>query len=229
MSDVQIPPFQNLGQPEGPNQRPGWRRKRVLVPGLLVALIAFGSLGGDDKESPEALLSVTQAADSDVKKVSEQAARDLAAAEAAAEQAAEDRAAAEAAAKAAADTKAAAEAAARAEQQKAAADKVAADKVAADKAAADKAAADKAAADKAAAERAAAEQAAAAAQQQKAQTQLPAPAGNCTPEYPDFCIPLRAGDAYNCPDFSQKNFRALAPDPYRLDGNDKDGIACESR
>jgi hypothetical protein len=216
MTDVQLPPGFNGEQPEVAKPRPGWRRKRVLIPGLLVALIAFGSIGGEDKESPEALLSVTQASDSKARKAVEQAAQDLAAAEDAARQAAEDRAAE---AEAAAAAKAAAEAAAALEAQR---------KAAEEKAAADRAAAEKAAVQQAAAEKAAAE---AAAQQQAAQIQpLAAPpnaSGNCTPEYPDFCIPPAAD--YNCPDFSQKNFTALAPDPYRLDGNDKDGIACESR
>jgi hypothetical protein len=217
MSNFQVPSFPHAEQPQGFKKWPGWRRKRVLIPALLVALIGFGSVGGDDKESPEALLSVTQAADSEAASVSEQAARDVAAAEAAARKAAEDRAAAETAAKEAAEAKAAAEAAALAAEQKEVADKAAADKAAADAAAAERAAAEKAAAE-------------AAAQQQAAQAAAPPEGGgNCTPEYPDFCIPLRAGDAYNCPDFSEKNFTAHAPDPYRLDGNDKDGIACESR
>lgn len=227
MSDIQFPHIPSPRELKGAQPKPGWRRKRVLVPGVLVALIAIGSIGGADKESPEALLSVTQAADSKARQASEQAARDLAAAEAAARQAADDRAAAEAEAEAAAEAKAAAEATAAAEaaalaaQQQAAAERAAAEKAAVDKAAAERVAAEKAAAESAAA---------AAAQQQAAQIQplaaAPKAGGNCTPEYPDFCIPP-AGD-YNCPDFSQKNFTALSPDPYRLDA-DNDGIACESR
>jgi hypothetical protein len=52
-------------------------------------------------------------------------------------------------------------------------------------------------------------------------------AGNCTSAYPDFCIPQRSGDAYNCPDFSQQDFTALPADPYRLDRT-HDGVARES-
>jgi len=48
----------------------------------------------------------------------------------------------------------------------------------------------------------------------------------CESAYPDFCIP--GGRDYNCPEIPAKNFTALWPDPYRLDGNDHDGIACES-
>lgn len=221
MSDLDVFPDDAPASATAGKQRPGWRQKRFIVPAVLVALIAIGSTGGDDKGSPEALLSVTNTADSKAKEASEQADRDLAAAEEAAERAAVDRAAAEAAAKEAAEAKVAAEAAALATQQQAAAEKVAAERAAAEKAAAEKATADKAAAEKAAAERAAAQKAVA-----QPQPQAAAPKGNCTPEYPDFCIPP-AGD-YNCPDFSQKNFTALRPDPYRLDA-DADGIACESR
>lgn len=232
MSDLDVFPHGAQASAEDGKQRPGWRQKRFIVPVVLVALIAVGSVGGDDKESPEALLSVTNTADSKAKAASDQAERDLAAAEAAAEQAAADRAAAEAAAKEAAEAKAVAEAAALAAQQKAAADKAAAEKAVADKAVADKAVAEQAAAERAAAEKVAAERAAAQkAAAQKAATQ-PQPlaaapkGGGCTPEYPDFCIPPAAD--YNCPDFSQKNFTALRPDPYRLDA-DNDGVACESR
>lgn len=147
-------------------------------------------------------------------------------------QAAADRAAAEqaAAAQAAADQAAAAQAAAdqaAADQvaAQAAADQAAALKTADAQAAAATRATDKVAADKAAAERDAAARAAATV---VAPQPFAAPAaGNCTAAYPDFCIPQRTGDAYNCPDFAQKDFTALAEDPYRLD-RDKDGIACES-
>lgn len=49
---------------------------------------------------------------------------------------------------------------------------------------------------------------------------------NCSPAYPDFCIPPPPPDL-DCRDFTQKRFRALPPDPHNLD-NDNDGIACES-
>jgi hypothetical protein len=116
--------------------------------------------------------------------------------------------------------KAAAEAAAR----RTGAAKAAAQRAAAQKALAAQAAAREAAARKTAADRAAAEAAARAAQ---AAAVGPQQGGGCTAAYPDFCIPELSGDAYNCSDFSQKGFTALAPDPYRLD-RDNDGIACES-
>jgi hypothetical protein len=223
MSKLIVFPYDAAVPSGAPHQRPRWRKKRVLVAALLVALLSVGCAGGNDKESPEALLSVTNADESKTQAASAEAARDLAAAQAAAEQAAADRAAAEAAAEEAAEAKAAAEAAALA-AQKAAADRAAAEKAAADQAAAERAAAEKVAADRAAAQRAAAQKAAA---QPQPLAAAPKGGAGCTPEYPDFCIPPAAD--YNCPDFSQKNFTALAPDPYRLDGNDKDGIACESR
>lgn len=109
----------------------------------------------------------------------------------------------------------------------AAAGRAADKKVAADEAAADKAAADQAAA-RDAAERAAADRAAQQAMaDQAAAPQRASSGGGCTPEYPDFCIPAKAGDAYNCADFDQKRFTARQPDPYGLDRN-KDGVACES-
>lgn len=220
MSDLDVFPQDASVSAAAGKPRPGWRQKRFTVPAVLVALIAIGSAGGDDKGSTEALLSVTNTADSKAKEASEQAERDLAAAEEAAAQAAADRAAAEAVAKEAAEARAAAaEAAALAAQQKAAA----AEKAAADKAAAERVAAERAAAEKAVAERAAAQKAAA---QPQPLAAAPKAGGSCTPEYPDFCIPPAAD--YNCPDFSQKNFTALRPDPYRLDA-DGDGVACESR
>jgi hypothetical protein len=53
-----------------------------------------------------------------------------------------------------------------------------------------------------------------------------APAGDCDPAYPDFCIPPPPPDL-DCGDIPQKNFRALSPDPHRFD-RDNDGIGCES-
>ena len=54
-----------------------------------------------------------------------------------------------------------------------------------------------------------------------------APANNCEPSYPDICLPADGPDI-NCPDISERRFRVLEPDPYELDGNDHDGIGCES-
>jgi hypothetical protein len=144
MPYVQFPHIPSPRELKGVKPKPGWRRKRVIIPAVLVGPFVIGSVGGGDTQSPEALLSVTQAADSKAKEASERAARDLAAAEEAEKQAAEDRAAAEA--KAAEEAKAAAEAAALAEQQKAAVEKAAAEKAAAERAAAERAGAEKAAA-----------------------------------------------------------------------------------
>jgi micrococcal nuclease len=53
-----------------------------------------------------------------------------------------------------------------------------------------------------------------------------APASDCDPAYPDFCIPPPPPDL-DCGDIPQKNFRVLSPDPHRFD-RDNDGIGCES-
>ena len=47
---------------------------------------------------------------------------------------------------------------------------------------------------------------------------------NCSPGYPDVCIPPLPPDL-NCGDISYKNFKVLSPDPHNFDGN-KDGVAC---
>lgn len=52
------------------------------------------------------------------------------------------------------------------------------------------------------------------------------PPQNCSPAYPDFCIPPPPPDL-DCPDIGRKNFRVLPPDPHRLD-TDHDGIGCEA-
>ena len=49
---------------------------------------------------------------------------------------------------------------------------------------------------------------------------------NCSPAYPDVCIPPAPPDL-DCGDIEFKNIRVLKPDPHKLDGN-KDGIACKS-
>jgi hypothetical protein len=50
-------------------------------------------------------------------------------------------------------------------------------------------------------------------------------AGECSPYYPDFCIPNPPPDI-NCSDVAQRNFHAYPPDPHGLDV-DKDNIGCE--
>jgi hypothetical protein len=54
--------------------------------------------------------------------------------------------------------------------------------------------------------------------------------GNCSPSYPDFCIPPPPPDL-NCADVSERNFRVRFdvpdPDPHRFDGN-RDGVGCEN-
>ena len=46
----------------------------------------------------------------------------------------------------------------------------------------------------------------------------------CSPAYPGVCLPPPPPDL-DCGDISARNFRVLAPDPHRLDG-DGDGIGC---
>lgn len=184
--------------------RPG--RLALGLAALLAVMFVSTACTDSTTDKPATSQLVSAGQSSEDAATQRQADEDRAAATAAAEQAAKDRAVAEAAAASAAADKAAA--------QKAAADAAAA-KAAADKAAAQKAAEQRAAAAKAAADTAAAAQALAPSQE------------NCTAAYPDFCIPQRAGDAYNCSDFSQKRFTARPEDPYGLD-RDHDGVACES-
>lgn len=54
------------------------------------------------------------------------------------------------------------------------------------------------------------------------------PSSNCEPAYPDICLPIATSDTLDCGDVPHARFRVLPPDPYNLDGNDKDGIGCES-
>jgi hypothetical protein len=49
----------------------------------------------------------------------------------------------------------------------------------------------------------------------------------CDSSYPDVCIPPPPPDL-NCDDISARNFEVLPPDPHGFDGNDNDGIGCES-
>ena len=62
-----------------------------------------------------------------------------------------------------------------------------------------------------------------------------APAGGCHPSYSGACVPTGfsdvdcAGGSGNGPGYvSGKRFQVVGPDVYGLDGNDNDGIACES-
>jgi micrococcal nuclease len=52
-------------------------------------------------------------------------------------------------------------------------------------------------------------------------------AGGCDPSYPDVCIPSPPPDL-DCGDIPHRRFRVLPPDPHRFDGNDDDGLGCES-
>ncbi len=51
--------------------------------------------------------------------------------------------------------------------------------------------------------------------------------GNCSPAYPDVCIPPAPPDL-DCGEISYRRFRVLPPDPHGFDGNDNDGLGCES-
>lgn len=55
----------------------------------------------------------------------------------------------------------------------------------------------------------------------------PGPGGNCSSAYPDVCIPPPPPDL-DCPQISHRSFRVLPADPHGFDGNDNDGIGCES-
>jgi hypothetical protein len=48
----------------------------------------------------------------------------------------------------------------------------------------------------------------------------------CNPAYPTVCIAPPPPDL-DCPQVPFRNFRVLAPDPHRFDG-DHDGIGCET-
>lgn len=52
-------------------------------------------------------------------------------------------------------------------------------------------------------------------------------AGNCDPSYPDVCIPSPPPDL-DCGDIPHRRFKVLPPDPHGFDGNDNDGLGCES-
>ena len=49
----------------------------------------------------------------------------------------------------------------------------------------------------------------------------------CSPAYPSVCIPPPPPDL-DCGDIPHRRFTVLPPDPHRFDGNDDDGVGCES-
>lgn len=55
--------------------------------------------------------------------------------------------------------------------------------------------------------------------------QVLAQKNNCSPAYPDVCIPPPPPDL-NCPEISYRKFRVFSPDPHHFDGNNN-GIGCE--
>ena len=179
----------------------------VLALGLLGAALG-GDGSGDRTDRSAALAQDAGPSQASLVQQDEQAR--------AAEQAEAERLAEEEVARLAAEQAAAAQAA------EAAAAQAEADRVAAAAAAA---------AAQAEADRAAAADAAARAADQAQQTQIQGlaaqPSGSgCMPEYPDFCIP--AGRDLDCPDIDGASFTVNAPDTYRLDGSDDDGVGCEN-
>ncbi|MDQ3966937.1 MAG: hypothetical protein M3275_00910, partial [Thermoproteota archaeon] len=50
---------------------------------------------------------------------------------------------------------------------------------------------------------------------------------SCHPSYPDICIPPPPPNL-NCGDIDARNFEVSGSDPHGFDGNDNDGIGCES-
>ena len=51
--------------------------------------------------------------------------------------------------------------------------------------------------------------------------------GGCDPSYPDVCIEPYPPDL-DCDDVPYDNFRVTGSDPHGFDGNDNDGVGCES-
>lgn len=58
-------------------------------------------------------------------------------------------------------------------------------------------------------------------------TNTPTTKPTCDPSYPTVCIPPPPPDL-DCEDVPYRRFKVLPPDPHRFDGNDNDGIGCES-
>jgi outer membrane biosynthesis protein TonB len=55
----------------------------------------------------------------------------------------------------------------------------------------------------------------------------PAPRRSCDPSYPTVCIPSAPPDL-DCGQIPHKRFVVRGADPHGFDGNDNDGIGCES-
>lgn len=60
--------------------------------------------------------------------------------------------------------------------------------------------------------------------ERRVEGQPPTDQSNCSPAYPEVCIPPPPPDL-DCSDIEQKNIKVLQPDPHKLDRN-KDGVAC---
>jgi hypothetical protein len=58
-------------------------------------------------------------------------------------------------------------------------------------------------------------------------TAAPTTRTNCHASYPTVCIPPAPPDL-DCGDIPHRHFTVLPPDPHKFDGNDNDGIGCES-
>lgn len=56
---------------------------------------------------------------------------------------------------------------------------------------------------------------------------VPSGASSCDVSYPDVCIPPAPPDL-DCGEIPHRRFRVLPPDPHGFDGNDDDGVGCES-
>jgi hypothetical protein len=62
-----------------------------------------------------------------------------------------------------------------------------------------------------------------------ASSATPSAMPTCEPAYPTICLPPEGNSPdLNCSAISQRAFSVLRPDPYHLDGNDHDGVGCES-
>jgi hypothetical protein len=53
------------------------------------------------------------------------------------------------------------------------------------------------------------------------------PDSDCDPSYPDVCIPPAPPDL-DCGDIPHRRFTVRGADPHGFDGNDNDGVGCES-
>jgi len=55
----------------------------------------------------------------------------------------------------------------------------------------------------------------------------PSAGGDCSAAYPGVCIPPPPPDL-DCGEIPHRRFQVLPPDPHGFDGNDNDGLGCES-